>query len=397
MDYDVRRAAPPIGCCAAAYVPSLTLSDKLTQCWLALGEAAVDPSVWPDVMERICEAVGAAGAGLIQINARTPDIPRTKSVDEEYNRYFGEGWHTQDSRVERAIPLILQGMRVTTDEDLFTYDDFKTDRYLNEFYFQQGLHSAARVAVNVGPAIWAVTFHRTTEQKLFDAEDARILATLPDRLSEVVALSTVAGRVALTGVTNALGLVHRPAIAIDRFGFVLDANDEAHRIFDDDLNISKRRLTTTDREAAASLQILVDRFLVTREDAPLAAEPIVVRRKGRRAIVVRTLPVPPAARNPFLGARALLTFTVTGERSQLDQEVLRSVFSLTLAEARLATLMAEGLSPEAAAEQLGNKRETTRHQLKAIFAKTDTNRQAQLVALLSSLHIARGHQPRDGS
>jgi len=366
--------------------------DKLTQSWLAVGKAVIDPSVWPDVMERICEAVGAAGAALLLTDVRTPDIPRTKSADEIFDLYFRDGWHLRDSRAERGVPLLLQGVRVFTDEDLFTHDQFKADSYLNEFYFPHGYRSAAGVAFTAGPALWALCLHRTTEEEPFDAEDARILATLPDRLTEVATLSTAVGRVALASVTNALALVHLPAVAIDRFGLVLDANDGAHQIFDDALNIRKRRLTATDCEVSAGLQTLMDRLLVTREDAPLMVQPIVMRRKGKNDIVIRALPIPSAARNPFLGARALLTFTVVGDRPHLDQGLLKRVFSLTPAEARLAILVMEGLSPEAAAEQIGIKRETARNQLKSIFAKTDTNRQAQLVALLSTLNTARSNQ-----
>jgi len=370
----------------------LTSSDKLTQSWFALGEAVVNPSAWPSVMERICQAVGAMGAALLQADVRTPDVPRTKSTDEIFDLYFRDGWHTRDSRVDRAEPLILQGRRVLTDEDLFTDDEFKADRYLNEFYFRRGLRSAALVAFAVGQTFWVLCLHRTFREEPFDAEDARILATLPDRLTEVAALSTAVSRGVLTSVTNALGLVRQPAIAIDRFGLVLDANDEAHRIFDGDLDIRQRRLTTIDREASISLQMLTNRILVTREDAPLATQPIVVRRTGKSPIVIRVLPVPSAARNPFLGARVLLTFTVIRARPRLDQVSLQRVFLLTPAEARLAALLTEGLSPEAVAERVGVKRETARKQLRAIFAKTDTNRQAQLVALLSNLHIAGGDQ-----
>jgi DNA-binding CsgD family transcriptional regulator len=60
-------------------------------------------------------------------------------------------------------------------------------------------------------------------------------------------------------------------------------------------------------------------------------------------------------------------------------------FSLTPAEARLASLMASGMSLEDAAEKLTIARQTARTQLKAIFMKTGTHRQSQLVALLSRL------------
>ncbi len=36
-----------------------------------LGEAVIDPSVWPDLMENISSGVGATGASLLQSDNRT--------------------------------------------------------------------------------------------------------------------------------------------------------------------------------------------------------------------------------------------------------------------------------------------------------------------------------------
>jgi DNA-binding CsgD family transcriptional regulator len=65
-----------------------------------------------------------------------------------------------------------------------------------------------------------------------------------------------------------------------------------------------------------------------------------------------------------------------------DDEVCRR---LTPAETRLASTMATDISIERVADQLGLSRATVRNQLKAVFAKTATNRQSELVALLSRL------------
>lgn len=124
---------------------------------------------------------------------------------------------------------------------------------------------------------------------------------------------------------------------------------------------------------------------VTPDFAPLSVEPFVVSRKAQRPVVVRVLPVPAAARNPFLGARALLTFTLLEPNRGPSPNLLMMAFRLSPAEARLASIIAEGTSPEQAAEQLGLARETVRNQLKAVFAKTDTHRQAELIALLAKL------------
>ena len=120
-------------------------------------------------------------------------------------------------------------------------------------------------------------------------------------------------------------------------------------------------------------------------DALLGMHPIVIRRDGKRPIIAKVLPVPAAARNPFLGARAILTFVPIEPKARPDASLLSKTFGLTLAEVKLAAALADGTSLKAAAEELNISRQTARNQLKIVFAKTDTHRQSQLVALVSCL------------
>jgi DNA-binding CsgD family transcriptional regulator len=69
----------------------------------------------------------------------------------------------------------------------------------------------------------------------------------------------------------------------------------------------------------------------------------------------------------------------------IDQERMRDLFKLTPAETRLALLLMEGLTPEACATRLQVSITTIRSQLRALLRKTETERQAELVALLASL------------
>jgi DNA-binding CsgD family transcriptional regulator len=69
----------------------------------------------------------------------------------------------------------------------------------------------------------------------------------------------------------------------------------------------------------------------------------------------------------------------------IDANLLHAVFGLTPAEARIATLLAEGLSLKQIAEIQGTQHDTVRKQLRSIYEKTATNRQPELVRLL--LHL----------
>lgn len=72
------------------------------------------------------------------------------------------------------------------------------------------------------------------------------------------------------------------------------------------------------------------------------------------------------------------------QSAAIDVSMLRQWFGLTTAEARLAVVLAQGHSLAQGLERLGVGANTARTHLKAIFAKTGTKRQAELVRLLLS-------------
>ncbi|HXX03865.1 MAG TPA: helix-turn-helix transcriptional regulator, partial [Xanthobacteraceae bacterium] len=176
------------------------------------------------------------------------------------------------------------------------------------------------------------------------------------------------------------------AIAVDRFGAVVDANGAVEEILDDHLYIDQgRRLCAPDAKAGALLQSLFEQLRLAPDDLPIAALPMIVRRGGKGPVVIRVLPVPGAASGPFGGARALLTLTAIEPKPGPDASVISDVFGLTRAESDIAALVAQGRSLAAIADGRGIARVTVRNQLRTIFAKTRTHRQSELVALLSRL------------
>jgi DNA-binding CsgD family transcriptional regulator len=105
-------------------------------------------------------------------------------------------------------------------------------------------------------------------------------------------------------------------------------------------------------------RVLPPRLAVARllREAPFA----LANRKSRIASALDSLPVPSA-------------------------QFLQEYFDLTSAEVKLAQSLAQGLSLEEAAQHLNIKMSTARTQLASIFAKTDSQRQGKLIAILSRI------------
>jgi DNA-binding CsgD family transcriptional regulator len=359
--------------------------NGLEKACIRLGDAVIDPAAWPDIIGEISAVVGATGAGMLQSDVRTPDIPRSAGVDEGFTAYFAEGWHTSDIRAERGVPLARAGHKVITDQDIVTPEEIRRLPLYNELLAPRGLRWFAAIPFQAGPAPWALSIQRSIREGPFEAREKPVLALLSQRLTEAASLSTAAGRIALSSAVDTLNIVRQAAVAVDRFGVSLDVNPAAEAMFDDQMGIKDRRLHACDTEASSALERFYDRLRITSDLAPLPCEPIVIRRRDKGSVVLRILPVPAAARVPFLGARALITLTAIAPRPGPHATLLAGAFGLTPAEARLASIIAAGRNPAHAAEELGIATATARNHLKAIFTKTATRRQGELVALLSRM------------
>ncbi len=350
-----------------------------------LGDAVIDPAVWPELMADICAGVGAQAALLLQSDVRTFDVPRTPNFEECAQYYFGNNWHLNDTRAKKGVPLLLAGESVIIDEDIFTPDETRHDPFFNDCLLPHDVPWFGAIGFRSGSALWALSLQRSGRSGRYSKSDKRVLTTLAPRLSEVATLSAELGRAALKGAATALDLVGRPAFAIGRFGAVLEVNAAADSLFDDELSIRNGRLSIRDADARVAFERFVALMGVIVDTAALPPERIVVRRRSKPPVVIGVLPVPAAARTAFLGARAILTLTELAPGRGPNAAMLMEFFGMTPAEAKLAAIIAEGVSLEEAATRLGIARETARAQIKLVFGKTDTRRQSELAARLAAM------------
>lgn len=82
---------------------------------------------------------------------------------------------------------------------------------------------------------------------------------------------------------------------------------------------------------------------------------------------------------------ALLVFHDPAQKAELDPFIVGEAFDFTPAEAHVAVRLANGLAPDRIAEIGHVSISTVRSQIKSIYAKTNTNRQGELVGLLASM------------
>ncbi|MCD9149755.1 helix-turn-helix transcriptional regulator [Pseudophaeobacter flagellatus] len=117
-------------------------------------------------------------------------------------------------------------------------------------------------------------------------------------------------------------------------------------------------------------------------DTPLPS-PVKLESESGRVAYIDAVPVPIQLREKLNGAHSLLYIREVEHTSDYFIEFLQQEYHLTPAEASVTTRLASGSSLTAASKQLNISIWTARSHLRSIFQKTNTHRQAELVALLA--------------
>ncbi len=170
---------------------------------------------------------------------------------------------------------------------------------------------------------------------------------------------------------------------------MIHLNARAQACLGDGLVLRGGGLHAADRVCDAALQATLDRHLAQpappKGSQPSERDALGLKRRERRPLIVRVVPVEPQVRRSFDGAALLLIIVDPQDCPEPSDGMLQQVFGLTRSEAKVANRLMCGDTLTGIAEAHGIEVGTVRSQVKSIFAKTGTSRQAELVALMTRL------------
>lgn len=355
-------------------------------------EAALDPSLWPQALQKLAEAVGCVGTAMIAITPNdTSGLVVSPALDEANREYQREWWQV-DTRVGRIFSRRLSS-GVVCEAQLFTDDEIARDPLRQEFLAAHKLGAFAAQLVEPWPRhVVAFSVQRAAKNGHFAAAELEDLRRLGRHAARALTLGArLAASEALS--TGLLGL-------LDRFGggvIVLNARREvtfmnpcAARLAGDGLTLTGRRLHASlpDRQPA------LDRLIASAFEAPGLEAPqgplALPRPSGGRPLFVQAMPLPGRAVRPDDGTikadrqGALLLVVDPDDAPGAPVDALR-LLGLTPAEARLAVLVGGGLRRRDAAALIGVSEWTARDTLKVIYSKLGVSTQGALVRLVDRL------------
>lgn len=346
----------------------------------AVYEAAFEPELWPTALDQLARIGRGIGTTLFTSDTRT--ISRwtcSESLRPLMQRYIDENWAAQSERPRRMVAA--QPFGFITESDVYTPEELHQDKAYIGFFRPHGLGWGAGTFVPIATGDVAVfSVERLHEDGPFGRSDIDTLNLVRPFLARSALLAIRLEFKKAKAAVDALGRVSLPAIVLRADGSVLAANGEAERDEIFHLGGGGRWLV---RDKVASRQ--VQRAIADLGRGGNGASVPLRKSDGRAAAVLHVLPVRGSAEDVFARSSALVVATPLEANGSVAPDMLRSLFDLSPAEARLTKGLSDGLTLEEISISAGVKIETTRTQLKKVFEKTGTKRQAELVRLLTSV------------
>jgi DNA-binding CsgD family transcriptional regulator/PAS domain-containing protein len=354
-------------------------------------EAAAVPELWPNVLQELADACGGGFALAMPVCGIEPLGPVASTEGGEYFHDFQTRWQAPElnTRMSRCTAMVERGWRgIITENDAFTSEELARDPFQQEFVRRHGYWSYAGAVVATAPGLaLPIAIERPFKLGPFSRDEIDLMNKLFDHIR---AAGTVAIRIGMASnvrIADALSAGGQPMALLGRDGSVVHMNARFERLIGNGLLIKAGQLTCGHPDANRALAAAIEKAI--RHDGqlrePLTAV-ILPRRDGLRPLVARVLPVVGSANDVLRMVAAIVTVTdLEAADTGPMANVLEEAFGLTPAEARLASQIATGKTLAEIARQQGSGRETLRSQLKAVFEKTGTSRQAELALLLSKL------------
>lgn len=309
-------------------------------------------------------------ASAIGITFRVPERPVTQrwlGLDPAFDDAYVGHYHRYDpwlEALEQRHKPDLEG-KAYLGREVVSASVLSRNAVVQELHRSSGLGDlAGAVLVSTNGCMVTVGMMRAIDDAPFSAAERETMRLAVPHWQRALRIASVRERAQAASSTCA-------TFWTDAAGLVIDLDPRARALLEDDdgVAIKNRRLVFAhpgdDEKVRTALGRLGKKAFLS------------VRRKSERRAYLVSI-------SPTLAGMAVSIF----DREEMPEPLivaLRGWFDVTRAEAALMVELAEGKTPSEIAELRGVTIATVRSQLRSIYIKTGTRRQAEVAALVARL------------
>jgi len=371
--------------------PTRPVEDSLSRTIGAIYDAAMVPGLWPAALRHLREDLGTASTVYIAHNADRTRIDRVAAEVDPDGHKANVDLLLRDSVAYRRGPKGYPGQIIRVS-DLVPSNIFEQSSMYQEYWRPRALFDGLRLTIAVDAAgnHHALNLLRPKSADLFGDQEIGLAQRLMPHLQRAIELSQRLRNVDMLSAAalTALDILRHPVLLLDQDSRLLHANASGEALLRaaDGLLARQGVLSAVTQPQTNQLHTLLAnaaglggrtlRAGVLRLRRQVGGAPLALLAMPFRHETHWSLPRRPAI---------LLCVTDLGAATPLPGRHLGDLFGLTSAEASLAGDLLTGQELREIAERRGRSVNTIRTHLAKLMAKTNVNRQSELMRMLASL------------
>lgn len=370
----------------------MTIEKEALELIALIYDAALAPEKWYQVMTHLTQIIGTNSALLREVNYTKGKVGLYKTVG--FDPAYVNAYREHFVHLDFFAPALMRepvGAVTRGDQVLPWEQQRKTEFFTDYLLAQNNRYCLGITLARQKDHHLLFALQRSKKQGDFSENNLQLLRTIAPHMTRAINVHrhmhilTTQQQWAL----SALDKLNIGVILLDdqgRPGFI---NRKAEDLMSSGcgLIVSKESLSLTNLSESARLQrFIIDSTQSANGQHYPAGGSLRITNHSGNELHIQVIPLPrDISERPWglaFPESCVAVFISVSGRAHLCVEALSALYGLTPAEAKLASLLADGLTLENAANNLGRSIQTARSQLKSVFAKTQVSRQAELITRL---------------
>lgn len=367
--------------------------DKYEQLVGEIYDCAANPELWSDTLSRIRDHIGAAFVVVSSVDLSTLAHGKTP-----HSVYRLSPWDVEWLEKLDHMLHLVPNIDYFANQDIDTYHiqseqtdeiEFQKTLFYQEWVKPQKLRDNLGITYVRRPKLnGTIAAPSPDSRPLYSVEDGQFFNRLSPHIRRSMMINEIVdrGKLALALYRSVLDTLSVAVFVVGIGRRVAFCNAAAEQLLEDGKLVAKSAGALAARRNSSALDEAMDRAAqghagigVYGIGVPLADA------DGNRAAAY-VLPIGGNDLRGDLGqGYAAIFIAKRDEQQPMVIEILRTVFDLTPAEARISTLIAKGNNPIAIAEALGLSVNTVRSHLARCYSKTGAVDQVALAASVNAL------------
>jgi DNA-binding CsgD family transcriptional regulator/PAS domain-containing protein len=356
--------------------------QDLSRLLVSLYDCAIAPDLWPRVLPLLANYMQSrtASIGARSRGGNKPYFLVEFGFDPELHELYVSKYRAINPRLS-AMAMFGIDEPVRT-EDVVDIVEFRQSTYYKEFHLPHGIGEILTSKV-IEDAQRTVSCN-VSRIEPYRSEDVERLRELCPHLRRVVTIADLLERKSLErdSLAEVLDRLAVAVILVDPKQRIVHANAAAEEFLSEGETLSSVHgvLTASGSRNNDSLRLATQTSNLDAKSLPLEAA-------DGRFMVATVLPLTNGLREAYGKPLSASAAVFVHNQPSMDESLtatLATVFGLTGAEARILAALLEGTSISEIAQRYQISVNTVRTHLQRLFAKTNTNRQSDLIRLASN-------------